>query len=266
MIIDVHCHVWPDWLAPRVLARRPAGLDPVGDGTVDGLLRAMDAAGIDRAGCLTVAESAEHVASANAFIGRLDRSRLIPFGTVHTGLSVERNLQILKDNGIRAVKLHPNFQGLSLADPAVVDLLRGLAEERIVVLAHVGEGSDEAASERAAPRHMAALTAQIPDLRLIACHFGGYHRLDEAQAAPVTSYVDTSWPPAVGALGVERLRELVSLYGADRLVFGSDWPMADPAAELRSLRALGLSKAEEEAVLGGTLLSLLEPAAEEGAE
>ena len=45
--------------------------------------------------------------------------------------------------------------------------------------------------------------------------------------------------------------------GADRIVFGSDWPMADPAAEIAAVRALGLDAADEQAILGGNLARLL---------
>jgi predicted TIM-barrel fold metal-dependent hydrolase len=40
-------------------------------------------------------------------------------------------------------------------------------------------------------------------------------------------------------------------------VFGSDWPVTDPKAEIAAVRALGLTPAEEDAVLGGNLATLL---------
>ena len=146
MIIDVHCHVWPDHIAPKVLSGRPAGLDPVGDGTIDGLLRTMDAAGIDRGCTLAIANESRHVARTNEFVGGVDRTRFIPFGTVHTGLTIEENLSHLKNNGISAVKFHPNFQGMSLGAPETLELFAALAEQEIVVLAHVGAGTDDAAT------------------------------------------------------------------------------------------------------------------------
>src|SRR3712207_6363580 len=177
MIVDAHCHVWPDHIAPRILASRPSGLDPRYDGTIDGLQRTMDAAGMDKAMCLAIAAVPRHVGGTNRFIGSIDRSRFIPFGTVHPGLSVEENPKPLQDNGIPGVKLHPLFQELSLGDPKVHDILRGLAEAGIIVITHAGGGGDEAANERGAPRHLRFIVDSIPDLTLIACHFGGYHLL-----------------------------------------------------------------------------------------
>ena len=258
MIVDAHCHVWPDHIAPRVLAGRPADLDPVHDGTIDGLRRTMDAAGVDHAMCLGVANVARTVERTNEFIGSLDRSRFTPFGTVHPDLPVEVNLKSLRDNGIRGVKLHPMFQDLSLADPRVLDLLRALAGEGVTVIAHVGEAG-EGAGDRAASRHARAALDQVPDLRLITCHFGGYRRLDEAEEFLVGSraVLETSWPPRLSDLDADRVRRIIDRHGADRVVFGSDWPMADPAAEIAAVRSLGLDAAREQAILGGNLARLL---------
>jgi uncharacterized protein len=260
MIVDAHCHVWPDHIAPRVLAARPAGLDPRGDGTIDGLRRMMDAAGIDRAMCLGIANVPEHVARTNEFIGSVDRSRFVPFGTVHPALPDAENLRHLRDNGIPGVKLHPLFQDLSLGDPRVVELVEALASAGIIVITHAGAGADAAANDRGAPQHVRALVDKLPNLRLIACHYGGYHRLDEAEDLVVGSraYLETSWPPTLTELDADRVRGIIARHGADRVVFGSDWPMTDPAAEIAGIRALGLTAADEAAILGGNLAALLD--------
>lgn len=259
MIIDAHCHVWPDHIAPLVLANRPAGLDARHDGTLDGLRRTMDDAGIDLAMTLAIAGVAKNVARTNEFIGRVDRSRFIPFGTVHPGLSVEENLRHLRDNGIGGVKLHPLFQGISLGDPAVLEVLAALAEAGVVVITHAGAGGDEEANERGAPQHIRTIVDTVPGLRLIACHFGGYHRLDEAQRLVLgtSAYLETSWPPTLGDLDADRVRAVIAEHGADRVVYGSDWPMTDPATEIAAVRSLGLSQQDEAAVLGGNLARLL---------
>lgn len=259
MIVDAHAHVWPDHLAGRVLATRPAGLGARHDGTVDGLRRAMDEAGIDVALALGVANEPGHVARTNEFIGSLDRRRFVPFGTVHPGLSNAENLAHLREHAIRGVKLHPLFQDVALGSPRVVDLMRALAEAGIVVLTHAGAGGDDAANERGDPRRVKALLTAVPTLRLIACHFGGYQRLEEAERSVIGSraLLDTSWPPSLADLDPERVRGLIARHGHDRIVFGSDWPMADPAREIAAVRALGLPAAEEAAILGGNLAALL---------
>ena len=40
------------------------------------------------------------------------------------------------------------------------------------------------------------------------------------------------------------------------MVYGSDWPMTDPAAEIAAIRALGLPSEDEAAILGDNLATL----------
>jgi uncharacterized protein len=70
-------------------------------------------------------------------------------------------------------------------------------------------------------------------------------------------HLETSWPPTMAELEPETVVRLIRTHGADRVVYGSDWPMADPAKEIAAIRALGLTKEEEDAVLGGNLARLL---------
>jgi predicted TIM-barrel fold metal-dependent hydrolase len=263
VIIDSHVHVWPDHIAAVVTQSQPSGLTPMFDGTLAGVRRTLDECGVDRAMVLGVAAKASTVARTNEFIGSVPRDRLHPFGTVHPELSVEENLKHLADNGIRGVKLHPLFQALSFADPRVVDIVGALADEGIVIIAHAGAGGDAAANERGAPGHLRALIDRFPRLQLIACHFGGFHRLDEAEQELVGSraFLETSWPPTVADVDQDRIRTIIARHGADRVVFGSDWPMANRAAEIAAIRALDLGADDEAAILGGNLARILGVAA-----
>jgi len=260
VIIDCHAHVWPDHIADAMQSQTPAGMPLRFDGRLSGLLETMDGAGIDKALALGVALKASTVARTNEFIGSVPRDRLVPFGTVHPDLPVEENLKHLKDNGIVGVKLHPLFQSVSLGDPKLHEILAALAEEPIVVVTHVGAGADEAANDRGAPALLRKLADALPHLKLIACHYGGYHRLDEAEEHVVGSGVtlETSWPPTMALLEPGRVVNLIRRHGADRVVFGSDWPMADPVAEIAAIRNLGLTREEEDGILGGNLARILD--------
>ena len=99
------------------------------------------------------------------------------------------------------MKLHPLFQDLSLADPRVIEILQAvLADAGITVITHAGRVATAEANDRGSPAALRARSTRCPTLRLIACHFGGYHRLDEAEELVVGSraYLETSWPPRLG--------------------------------------------------------------------
>ncbi len=188
-----------------------------------------------------------------------ESSRLVPFGTIQPERTVADNMRSIRENEIVSVKLHPNYQNLDLADPRVIEICHAIAQDGIVVITHAGEGSDAAATDRGSPEKVLALAQSVPNLTLMACHYGAYHQLELAEKIVVGSRVilETSWPPTMAILDPDRIRGIIKRHGADQVVFGSDWPMADPGAEIAGIRALGLPKDDEKKILGGNLARIL---------
>jgi predicted TIM-barrel fold metal-dependent hydrolase len=257
-VLDVHAHVWPDAAAERALAHSIDDLRHYGDGKVTGLLASMDAAGIDRTVCLGVAITPDQVAKANRFLGALDRKRFIGFGSVHAGLPPADNVAALRENGLLGAKVHPLFQGYGLDDPRLHETL-AMMEGHFAVIIHVGAGKDPRTNRGCTPQLLADLVERFPRLDVIACHFGGYRMLDVAEQTVIglPVYIDTSWPPTLSDLDAARIRSVIERHGPERVLFGSDWPMASQTDELAAVRALRLSAADETAVLGGNLERLL---------
>jgi predicted TIM-barrel fold metal-dependent hydrolase len=259
VIIDAHAHVWPDRIAELALsANRLPELVARGDGTVDGLTADMSRSGVSMSCCLGIANEARHVDRVNEFVARLESESRFGFGTVHVDLPVEENLASLKRHGVRAVKIHPLFQNFALDDPRLWKIFEAFGDE-IPVITHVGAGGDPHANSLSSPSMIRDIARQFPQLPLIACHFGGYKVLDDAEEmlSGADVVLETSWPPSLKVLRPERVRRLIRNHGAERIVFGSDWPMTSPAEEIRAIEALGLSDDETKLVLGGTLTRIL---------
>lgn len=259
MIIDAHTHVWPDRIAPLALGgNQVLGLTVRGDGTVGGLESTMDVSGVELSCCLGIANEARQVDKVNAFVAGLVGERRLGFGTVHVGLSAEENLASLRRHGIGAVKIHPLFQRFALDDPRLWTLFEAFGAD-VAVIVHVGAGGDEHTNSLSSPTMIADIARTFPALRLVACHFGGYRILDAAEEllTGVDVVLETSWPPGLATLRPERIRRLIRRHGAERVVFGSDWPMTDPGAELKAIDALGLTDDETKSVLGGTMARML---------
>jgi predicted TIM-barrel fold metal-dependent hydrolase len=258
MIVDGHVHVWPDKVAAGALAGAAEDFERYGDGTVASAIETMDRAGVDRCITLGVAPAPSYVDAVDDFAGSLDPRRFVGFGSIHAGLPPEENLAGLRRNGLRGAKVHPLYQGYPLDDPGLRETLDAMQGEFAVII-HVGEGDSPESNARCTPAMMRALVRDFPHLDVIACHFGGYRLLDQAEEMIVglPVYIDTSWPPGVGQIDAPRLKSLIERHGPDRVVFASDWPMADPAREIATIEGLGLTDADTEAVLGGNLERLL---------
>ncbi|RBM20935.1 amidohydrolase [Prauserella sp. PE36] len=259
MIIDAHTHIWPDRIAEKALtANRLPGLTAVGDGKAGTLAAQMAGGEVGHSVALGVAGQARHVDATNAFMASLDRASFTPFGTVHVDLSVEENLASLRRHGIHGVKVHPLFQGFGLMHERLWELFEAFGSD-IPVITHVGAGGSGEVNSLSNPRMLREIVTTFPDLRLVACHFGGYHMLAEAEeelrGLPIV--LETSWPPSVANVDPDTVRRFITRHGTERVVFGSDWPMTDPAAEIAAIRRLGLGDAAEEAIFGGNLARVL---------
>jgi predicted TIM-barrel fold metal-dependent hydrolase len=260
VIIDAHTHVWPDSVAHRALAGNNTGFVHAGDGTLTGLRAAMASAGIDRSVVLGVANTSEAVSKVARFSASIKAPDTIPLGAIHPDLTPETNAEILRDHGLVGIKIHPLYQGFGLDDPRLVPCLEALDPGMLVVI-HVGAGGDGRPVAGSTPPLLRELASAVPHLRVIACHFGGYHALSEALdvicGAPIL--VDTSWPPSVAQLDPKVVAGFINRHGADRVVFASDWPTADPAREIDAIMNLGLSHDDTDHVLGLTMAGLLAP-------
>ncbi|KAF0960384.1 amidohydrolase family protein [Rhodococcus sp. T7] len=258
MIIDAHTHMWPDAVAKRALAGSVPDLERRGDGTANGLKKSMAAAGIDRSVCLAVANDGAAVDKANKFSGSLDPDYFIGFGSVHPELSAEENVESLRRHGLKGVKIHPFFQKYALDDPRMDRLFDAMQGEFAVII-HIGSISTASSEGVCSPSMLAELIRKFPRLDVIACHFGGYRQfqaaVDTVVGLPV--YLDTSWPPSLAELNPADVRKAIEAHGPERIIFASDWPMADQGREIQAVRELGLPDSDVDNILGLNLARLL---------
>lgn len=253
MFIDVHTHVFHPKIADKVLAQLEDhySISPVGTGLADDLLIRLDNAGLDKAVVLTAATAPAQVIPANncAIQIKKDYKRLIPFGTIHPEYeSMETELDRLEKHGIKGLKFHPDFQGFRMDAPALYDVME-MIEDRFVCLFHVGDTlpPDQNPS---CPAKLSALRKAFPKPTIIAAHMGGYRHWTESieHLASSDVYVDTS--SVTDFVDDTLLTKLFNTFGAERILFGSDYPLFDPAIEIEQLKKrLSLSETDLDTLL-----------------
>jgi hypothetical protein len=183
--------------------------------------------------------------------------RIVPFGTFHPGdTNWPAEIQRLRAANIKGIKLHPEFQQIDLADPALCDFFAEV-ERDFVVLIHVGDAIARR-TNLSTPEKVATIAQKFPNLRLIAAHMGGYRFWAEAYdvLAGRNVYLDTS--SVFPYLEMAKLRALVSKHGTERILFGSDFPIGSPQDDLNTLDKIGwLSSTERARISGGNCAELL---------
>lgn len=259
MIIDVHAHIFPQKIAAK--ASHNIGLFYEGftmqcDGSVERLLSEGDKAGVDRFLVHSVATSPSQVNSVNNFIAsevHAHPDRFIGFGSLHPDMeNPEEGVQSIIDNGLVGVKLHPDMQRFGVDEPRAIRLIKTF-EGRLPLLVHAGDYRYHWSN----PPQIKKMMEEAPDLIVIAAHFGGYSVWNEAEelASYKNLYVDCS--SSMYAMSDEEIVRRIRLFGADHVMFGSDYPMWTPKMELDRLTSLPLHADELEQVLYKTAQSLL---------
>ncbi len=258
--VDVHTHALHSKIADKVLRQLTShyGITPKFPGTWDDLAVRMKMAGIDKCFVHTAATRPDQVIAANNWAISLKQYDMaVPFGTMHVDYQdIEGELTRLWDNGIRGIKLHPDFQGFRLDDPKLTPLFAAM-EGRFTLMVHVG---DKVPPEEnpSCPYKVAAIKRRFPKLQIIAAHFGGVyhweHVIDAYNALGI--YMDTS--SSLFAIPQNLLEQIFNYFPRHLFLFGSDYPIWDPASERDELqRRLKLSDTElEEIMTAGSRLDL----------
>ena len=253
-IFDAHCHIYPDNLAPRAVGGIDAfyGGLPVKplDGTVNTLLETGRAAGILRFLVHSVATTPHQVVSINAFIARSvaqSGGAFVGFGALHPDSEdQEGDLRRLIALGLRGVKLHPDIQRFPADDPRAMAIYELCADAGLPVLLHAGDARFDYSN----PNRVARVLKAFPGLKLIAAHLGGWSVWDDAvRVLPDCSNLLVDASSCSRWLSPARMREIIRAYGANRVLFGTDYPMWDPSEELARFNAIPLTEEERQQVL-----------------
>lgn len=259
-IFDIHAHVYPDAIADRVVSALSGAYDgfPVrNDGRLSTYLAQMDAASITSAALHSVATKPGQAESINRFImdcAAANPGRIVPFATLHPDMpDLGGAVEEIVRAGFAGVKLHPEMQGFLADERRALDLFSALAG-KLPVLLHCGDYR----SDHSAPERVKNMLRQVRGLKLVCAHFGGWTDWEGAASilAGEDLWVDCS--SSFYALDPAASVSIIRAYGADRVLFGSDFPVFNPGEEVQRLLALPLTNDEKEKILWTNHLSLLE--------
>lgn len=260
-IIDFHCHIFPETIAEKARKNTLAFYGVSSQecfGTPEDLMLRCDETGIEACVVHGVATRPEQVASVNRFLSRSAArypGKLIPFGTVHPDSPDSiRVIDELCAQGFQGIKLHPDIQGFALNSPgcmAVLEACRG----RLKVLFHAGDPRYAYSN----PNQIVPVLEAFPDITFIGAHLGGYLVWEEAVQKLAGRY-DNFYVDCCSssfAMTKESFRGYIEAFGTKRVLFGSDYPMWNPAKELETLQGIGLSESELSDILYSNAASLL---------
>lgn len=262
MIIDFHTHIFPDTLAQRAIQElsQRAKIPPYVDGTADGLRASMQQAGVNYSVLMPIATKPAQAHSINVWAHDINTRYpdLISFGTLHPLMEGwDEEVRWLAEHKFHGVKFHPDYQQFFVDEARLLPLYRALADAGLMVLFHAGIDIGLPPPVGCTPDRLAKVLDAMPNLTIVAAHMGGYQQWDAVEEFLVgrALYLDTCY--AYPDLPAERMAAMIQHHGAHHILFGTDSPWREQAAEIETIRQLPLKDEEITAILGENAHRLL---------
>ncbi len=175
-----------------------------------------------------------------------------------------QTVDFARQHRIPVMKLHPTSQEFKIDSPCLRDLLddvlgsgyRPLVFVHTDIIPEEGTGCDMLNC----PKDVIQVARRYPDLGFVIAHCGRWCEATRIGIGKVDNvFIDTSIAPLF------LIRKCLSIVGADRVVYGSDYPYSHPRIELEKIYLLNLPRKDAEAILGGNLRRVLAASASSAA-
>lgn len=284
MIIDFHCHTFPEKIAAYALRRMQAMSHNAvfTDGTAAALKSSMASANVTHSVVLPVVTNPEKTSHINDLsIASNGIDGLIYFGGIHPDSENIRNELIRIHNaGIKGIKLHPLQQGTDIDDKRYLRILDCCGELGMIVVLHAGADPGFPGQERCTPKMIRSALDQVGPVQLIAAHMGSLMYWDSVPEYlfDTSACIDTSF--ALGAMAQtedhfyteeqlqlltpEAFCELIRIFGKERVFFGSDSPWNRQIYARKQIDELALDEETVSHIFYKNACRLLHLAANEG--
>ena len=252
MLIDFHTHCFADSIyekAISALTELSGGYKPHHDGSLSGLLKSMDEAGVDISVAHSIATKEKQTTIINDWVISIQSERIVPFGTIHPDFAEwEQEIERLKKAGVKGIKFHPDYQGFFVDDKRMYPIYEKTAEEGLIALFHAGQDIAFPDVVRNTPERFKKVLNDIPELCAVGAHMGGHLMFDEVSEhlAGKDFYIDTSFAHYV--LGDEAFTSLIRKHGSEHVLFGSDSPWDDAGELSKTIDRLDLTTKEKEQI------------------
>ena len=269
-VIDAHCHVYPEKIAAKAVESTDHfyNTHAHGQGTVADLLAVGEAAGCDGYVIQSVASTPHHVESINRFIATAiseaesggHSGKLTGLGTLHPDHpDLKGAVEDILSHGLHGVKLHPDMQKFHIDDERAYPIYQLCVEYDLPILMHMGDPRFDYSH----PDRLYRVMTDFPTLVVVGAHMGGWANWDYAcdrlsdfqnlyvdtSSSMATAVKDYGIEPHVTSLTPAHTAALIRRWGADRVLFGTDYPMWSQADDLAVFFEMGLTDAENRMIL-----------------
>lgn len=255
-IIDFHAHIFNPKIAHLAIANleKHYGMQWECKGTFTDMKEEMDRSGFYKAVIFSTPTKPTQVTINNDFLFDLRDDRFIVFGSVHPDFEdVAYEIQRIKNHGLRGFKFHPDFQQFNIDDDKALYMYEQIGEDYPIVL-HVGDKNLDFSN----PVRLSRVLDIFPNYKFVAAHMGGYSVWDTDAKSLVGKNVWFDTSSTMWEVTPEKMVNMIRAHGADKVLFGSDYPAVSLTAEAERIEALDLTEDEKDMIFYKNAENLLE--------
>lgn len=246
MIIDFHTHAFPEKIAERALnsLKVKINIEPNTEGTTNSLAENMKKWGIDYSVVCNIATNAAQTFNVNNFAidSQLKHPSLFSLGSIHPEYEkIEVELCRLKDNGIKGIKIHPDYMGHDIDEECFAPIFDMCSELGLFVITHAGFDVCSPDHIHATPDMILRVIERHPSLKLIAAHFGANMMFDEVleKLCGKDIWIDTSLA-YIENVDKNKLIKILKSHDPEKVLYGSDVPWCPPDDNVKFIESFGL--------------------------
>lgn len=260
-IFDMHTHAYPDTIARKAVASLGEfyNFTLTAEGTVGELISMEKQGGSCGFLVFSVATSPDQVQKINNFLLSVKEKHSAPdmriecFAAMHQDCAdKQKEIERIISLGFKGIKLHPDIQKIDIDSPFLYSLYEYI-EGKLPIYLHAGDSR----YEYSAPEKIVKIKKRFKNLTVIAAHLGGYQKWDRFTANYLDSDVLLDTSSTLWASNAKTARDIIRFHGAERVLFGTDYPIGTVAREYELLSRLDLTDSEYELILYQNAAKLL---------
>jgi len=276
IVVDGHIHTFSsDEVSKKIITSfnlmYDIRFDNPGNGTIDDVIMNMSLEGIDYSVMANFAP-AKIIHSNNKWALGVTREHdklitLVSFHPEMEGCMVSLLEEYIRE-GARGIKFHPMAQGFYPNDKKLANLYEFCNDISFPIVFHCGRVSNARLNEFSDLDMIIPVIEKYGNIPFVLTHMADGNVEDVFKVSqyygnvffdtsivitgydPIRKFNEPSWPDD------DIVVQVVNRIGADRVVFGSDYPWGSPGPDLRRIIGLNLSEKQKKHILGENALKM----------
>ena len=267
MIIDFHTHIFPDKIAKLTVDKlhELSGNIPYTDGSETGMIKALERANADIAVSLPVLTKPTQFESVFKFALEVNsrftfsKESVLSFAGMHPKCdNIRKKMKLVKENGIKGVKIHPDYQGTFIDDDGYIEILKCAKDLDLIVVTHAGVDDGYIGEPvRCPPELVKKVIKKVNHDKFVLAHYGAHKMWKEVYnvLAGENVYFDTAF--TLHEIESDLFTKILEKHGEDKVLFATDCPWRDICDDVSIINSFNLKEETKNKIFYKNALKLL---------